>query len=121
LLYINGLPKIKNSISTNSKSKIVLFADDTSIIVTNPDPTNFTKDINTVFKNVNERFNANLLMSNFDTASYMSFITRSSSLVDLNVGNDNKQLSDTSILKFLGIVTDNTLSWKSHVSMIVPN
>ena len=36
LLYINDLPQI-----TNDNSKIVLFADDTSIIITNPNPTNF--------------------------------------------------------------------------------
>ena len=35
LLYINDLPQI-----TNENSKIVLFADDTSVIITNPDPLN---------------------------------------------------------------------------------
>lgn len=38
LLYINDLPQI-----TNDNSKIVLFADDTSMIVTNPNPLNFEK------------------------------------------------------------------------------
>jgi len=38
LLYINDLPQI-----TNDNSKIVLFADDTSMIITNPNPLNFEK------------------------------------------------------------------------------
>jgi len=36
LVYINDLPKI-----SNDNSNIVLFADDTSIIITYPNPTNF--------------------------------------------------------------------------------
>ena len=36
LLYINDLPQI-----TNDNSKLVLFADNASIIITNPNPTNF--------------------------------------------------------------------------------
>jgi hypothetical protein len=114
------LPKIKSNISTNNKSKIILFAVDTNIIVTNPDPINFTKAINTVFKNVNEWLNANLLMLNFDKTSYMQFIIKNISLVDLSVGYNNKQISNTSKLKFLEIVTENTLSWKNQVDMIVP-
>jgi len=38
LLYINDLLQI-----TNENSKIVLFADDTSMIITNPNPSNFEK------------------------------------------------------------------------------
>jgi len=38
LLYINDLLQIKNY-----NSKIVLFADDTSTIITNPNPLNFEK------------------------------------------------------------------------------
>jgi hypothetical protein len=41
LLYINDLPQI-----TNGNSKIILFADDTSIIITNPNPSNFEKSVN---------------------------------------------------------------------------
>jgi hypothetical protein len=120
LLYINDLPKITNNVITNDKSKMVLFADDTSIIVTNPNPIDFTKDINTAFKNVNAWFNANLLSLNLDKTHYMQFITKSSSLLDLNVGYDNKQIYNISNLKFLGIVINNTLSWKNHVDMILP-
>jgi len=38
LFYINDLPQI-----TNENSKIVLFADDTSMVITNPNPLNFEK------------------------------------------------------------------------------
>jgi len=41
LLYINDLPH-----SINKNNKIVLFADDTSLIISNPDPINFRDDTN---------------------------------------------------------------------------
>jgi hypothetical protein len=50
----------------------------------------------------------------------MQFITKNSSFIDLHVSYDNEQISNTSVLKFLGIVIHNTLSWKSHVDRTVP-
>ena len=49
LLYGNDLPQI-----TNDNSKTVLFADDTSIIITNPNPTNFEKSVNKIIQGINE-------------------------------------------------------------------
>ena len=49
LLYINNLPQI-----TNDNSKLVLFADDTSVIVTDPDPLNFEKDLSKITQDKNE-------------------------------------------------------------------
>jgi hypothetical protein len=43
LLYINDLQQI-----TNDNSKIVVFADDTSMITTNPNPSNFEKSVNKI-------------------------------------------------------------------------
>jgi hypothetical protein len=40
-LYINNLPKV-----VNNKSKSILFAMNTSIIIINPKPINFKRDIN---------------------------------------------------------------------------
>jgi hypothetical protein len=64
LLYINDLP---NTIS--DKAEIVLFADDTSIIITdfNPinsessvNPINFESSVNKVFQDINKWFTTNL-------------------------------------------------------------
>jgi hypothetical protein len=73
-----------------------------------------------VFKNINEWFNASLLILNFDKTSYMQFITKNSSLIDHNVADDNKQISSISELKFLRIAIENNLPWKTHVDMTVP-
>jgi len=61
LLYVNDLPQI-----TNDNSKIVLFADDTSIIITNSNPTHFENSVNKIIQQLNEWFTANLLSLNLD-------------------------------------------------------
>ena len=48
LLYINNLP-----ISISNKSKTVLFPDNTSVMVTNPNPRDFKNDMSTVLGNIN--------------------------------------------------------------------
>jgi len=45
LLYTNDLPKI-----INNKSKSILFADDSSTIITNPCPIYFKNDIYTLYE-----------------------------------------------------------------------
>jgi hypothetical protein len=55
LFYVHDLPKI-----TNNKFKIVLYADDTSVIITNHNPVAFISEINNLFENINNWFNANL-------------------------------------------------------------
>jgi len=52
---MNDLPKIINN-EENIKSKLILFADDASLIVTNPNTTVFTKDVNMTIKNINVWF-----------------------------------------------------------------
>jgi hypothetical protein len=73
-----------------------------------------------VFKNMNELFKANLLSLNFDKNYFMKFQTKNNSLNEMNITNNNKIISNTSNLKFLGIIIDNALSWKSHIDMIAP-
>jgi hypothetical protein len=82
--------------------------------------TNFETDINMVFKNVNEWFCANLCSINSSKTHFVHFITKNSSLNKINIEYSNKLISNISALKFLGIIIDNTLSWKNHTDMTVP-
>jgi hypothetical protein len=115
LLYINDLLQI-----TNGNSKIVLFADDTSIIVTNPNPTNFEKSVNKTIHDINEWFNTNLLSLNLDKTHFIQFVTKNSSLIDFNITHGNKKIANICSTKFLGLTLDNTLSWRTHIDTIVP-
>jgi hypothetical protein len=56
LLYINDLPKIPTN-----KTKIILYADDTSVIASNPSSQYFKINISKVFSDMNEWVKTNLL------------------------------------------------------------
>ena len=80
LLYINDLPQI-----TNDHSKFVLFADDTSIIITGPNPINFKNSINKIFQDINRWFSTTLLSPNLDKTHYMQSVAKRNSLTDINI------------------------------------
>jgi hypothetical protein len=61
LLCRNNLPKI-----INNKCIHILFADDTSVLFTNSNLTNYNKDIYTAFKLINKWFKRNFLSLNFE-------------------------------------------------------
>jgi hypothetical protein len=48
---------------------LFFFADDTSIIITSPNPTNFENSVNKIFHDINRWFNTNLLSLNLDTCN----------------------------------------------------
>jgi hypothetical protein len=68
LLYINDLPKL-----INKNNNMVLFADDTSIIVTDINKLNFEINFKQTFKHINMWFTSNLLALNSDKTQYMEF------------------------------------------------
>jgi hypothetical protein len=71
LLYVNDLP---NAISELSNP--VLFADDTSLILTNPDTHRFEKDINTVLEKLNKWFSSDSLSLNIEKTYFLQFVTK---------------------------------------------
>jgi hypothetical protein len=107
LLYINDLP---NTIS--SKSKPVLLADDTSIIITNSRSTDHEINTSQIFKNINDLFKANLLTLNFDKTYFTEFLTKNRHLMDICINYDCDHIFNASNTKFLELIIDNMLSWK---------
>ena len=60
LIYINDLPTLINKVNN-----IVLFADNTSIIMTDTNRDDFNLHVNMLFNDINIWFNNNLLNLNF--------------------------------------------------------
>ena len=119
LIYINDLPNVTINTNVSDNPKTIITADDTSVKVNKLNSTDFDKFINTVFKNMNEWFSSNLLSLYFGKTHFKQFLTQHSSHNVMNI-NHNKIILNTSTIKFLGIIIDNTLSWKSHTDMIKP-
>ena len=54
LIYINDMPKMPPKINSSGSYKIITFADDTSLNVSNPNHNVFQNDINMIFKKNHE-------------------------------------------------------------------
>jgi hypothetical protein len=111
---MNDLPKI-----VNDNAEVVLYANDTSIIITSSNPADFTINANKILQDINTWFTTNLLSLNAEKTQYMQFITNTNSLIYLHVMYKNKEIANTSNTKFLALTFDNTFSWKNQVETIV--
>jgi hypothetical protein len=116
-IYINDLPLGLNKISIH-----ILFADDTSVIISDPDPFIFQDRLTETFKILNIWFNANLLSLNFSKTDYIKFTTKNYYEQDkhTNIAFGNTNISESSYIKFLGVNIVNTLSWKKHGDQLLP-
>jgi retron-type reverse transcriptase len=80
LVYINNLPK-----AVKHKAHPILFADDTSILITSPNNIQMESDINIVFEQPNEWFKSNLLHLNFDKTYFIHFTNKSKCTSDTQI------------------------------------
>jgi hypothetical protein len=113
LLYINDLPKI-----TNKNNSMVLFADDTSIELTDINKLNFKINLKQTFKDINMWFTSNLLALNFDKTQYMEFRSRNYYKVTTQVNHGQISLKNATETKFLGLIMDDTFTWKQHIEYL---
>ena len=115
ILYINDLPK-----SIAGLANPVLFVDDTSMIITKSDPKEFTNTINRNIIKINEWFKRNSLSFNPDKTYFLQFHTKTNQKYDFQISYENRQITKTQNVKFLGIIIDSNLSWKQHTDDIIP-
>ena len=73
LIHINDLP---NLASTGTKT--LLYADNTSIIVTSSNLENFETKINKIFGDINNWFNVNQLTLNYNKTNFLQFNMKNS-------------------------------------------
>jgi hypothetical protein len=85
LIFINYLPKF-----INEKSVPILFADDTSVLVSHPNPLVFYDTIHTVFQTLNDWFWNNSLSLNFAKTHFVKFVIKNNNPTEININYDNK-------------------------------
>ena len=71
LIYINYLPTL-----INKDNNMVLFADDTSIIITDSNRWDYNINYNHMFQDIYPWFNVSLLTLNFNKSQNIEFITK---------------------------------------------
>ena len=104
LVYINDLPK-----AVAHKALPILFADDTSILLTSPNNNQMQSDLNIVFKQLNKWWSNSLLL-NFDKTYFIHFTNKSMYTSVIQIKYD-KQISKVNEIKFLGLIINANLSW----------
>jgi hypothetical protein len=110
LIYINDFP-----LSIKKIGNPVLFADDTSIIISNTNPEEFKNNIKLGLNNTIMWFNSNFLTLNFDKSHLIQFFLKKHRKIELQIISNNSIITNISSTKFLGINVDSTLSWKNHI------
>ena len=114
LIYINDLQYVSDVLS------VILFADDTSLFLSGKNVVVINQMINTEMEKVQSWFLANKLQINYTKTNYMIFKSRNMN-VDGNLV--HIRFNDTTIqrvksTKFLGVIIDESLSWKDHINHI---
>jgi hypothetical protein len=104
LLSINDLPH-----SINKNNKIVLFADDTSLIISNPGPINFRDDVNKILQHTHELFNANWISLNWEKTYFMHFTTKNNFFSNPDIIYKDRKLTAVDSIRFLGLTLDSSL------------
>jgi hypothetical protein len=96
-----------------------MFADDTNLIFTHPNPTEFEKDINELFEKIIIWFQTNLLSLSLNKTYYMQLLSKTNYAINMNISNKTNQISNVHHTNFLGVTLDSTLSWKPHIDQLI--
>jgi hypothetical protein len=113
LLYINDLYRITNI------SRLFLFADDSNILICYKDPKKLTDMANSELNKIYLWFRANKLSLNIDKTNFMVFKIPHKKNVRIDQPNiDSTQIEEVTQTSFLGVVFDQHLSWKPHISYL---
>jgi hypothetical protein len=101
LFYINDLPTIfSNSV------KSVLFADDTSLVISSDNSIQYINEVNSSFAHLNAWFNSKLLTLNFNRTKHVPFVTKFSSNSEILVSYHNNAILSSSDVKLLRMVIE---------------
>jgi hypothetical protein len=74
----------------NTLSETILFADNTSVIISSKNFDDFSAMSNTVLSHMSKWFSSNKLVLNLDKTNIIKLITNKSPQYDLNIGYDEK-------------------------------
>jgi len=89
--------------------KLVLFADDTSTIITNPSPSEFKEGIRNIIDDINDWIRSNSLSLNFDETYFVQLRCKNRYETNLKISCGSKLIKETKNTQFLGLNIDSSL------------
>jgi hypothetical protein len=114
LTYINDSPTI-----TDNNAKVVLFTDDTSIVVTNSNKGGLQTALNITISDIISWFKVNFLLLKFNKTYYLEFRTKNCFDTALDINYFNKSIANVPYTKFLGLLADDALTWGNHIDHLI--
>ena len=116
LIFVNDLHKMTKYLDP------IMFADDTNLFYSHKNIKTLFQIVNSELKLVNEWFLANELLLNAKKTKYVLFhkVPMRDSLPSqlLTMTFNNIEIKRESSIKFLGVIIDENLTWKSHIEVV---
>ena len=112
ILYINDL-------NNASKLDSILFADDMNLFISHTDPDFLINTLNCELDKLSNWFSANRLSLNLTKTNFMEFKPRQKKhSSNFSVVINERTIAQVNETVFLGVVLDENLTWKSHISSL---
>lgn len=112
IMYINDLGAVSRML------KFVLFADNTNIFCSGNDLKILTQGINIELKKLKTWFDGNKLSLNLNKTKAV-FLGNSRTNTQTQIQLDGVNIEIVKEMKFLGVIIDEQLSWKSHIKNVL--
>jgi hypothetical protein len=96
----------------------ILFAGDTSILASHPNPLVFYNTINTLFQTLNDWFKHSFLSLNLAKTHFIKFISKNNNEIEININYYNKSIPAITYTKFLGLTVNSSLTWTNHIDLL---
>ena len=109
LIYINDLGTISEDIES------ILFADDSNLFAHGKKLEDAAETLNNALPKILDWLRANRLSLNIDKTHYMIFSPTNKDTPKIDITIDGNTINETKECKFLGIIVDHKLNWKSHI------
>jgi mannose/fructose/N-acetylgalactosamine-specific phosphotransferase system component IID len=115
IMYINDLP-----LNVNSVLETILFADDTSVIISSRNFEDLCSVSSLVPSCMIKWLTANNLVINLGKTNIMKFISKISAHFTLHLGYKEKYIQQTWNTTLLALQTDNHINWKRYIEQMIP-
>lgn len=113
IIYINDLSRVQ------LHGNVRLLADDTAITYSHRDARNITRMMQADLQTLHDYFTSNLLFLNLSKTVFLIFHSPQRSVPELPaVIMKDTAIQRVSSFKYLGLILDETLSWKPHIDQL---
>ena len=112
LMYINDF------INASTKFKFLMYADDTTLLISDKNLHSLYRNLMSELQKVKFWVQANKLKMNISKTNLILFQNRSIKNSILPVFLDEEIIKQVSHAKFLGVIIDENLNWKTHIDKI---